>query len=221
MANVEKLINSVIEMLDESNPAPTEEVLKKLVKGTANLIPLKKDQKYSDEEINHVVRVLQTRFVHKMPIGALFETEDYKPWLESRQGDINWYYWKRYCKHLRTTKGFPLNVVRTLDEITDKIVDHLEDPAKEGGWSRRGLIVGHVQSGKTANYTGLICKAADAGYKVIIVLAGLLNSLRNQTQERLDSDFMGWCTRKNDYVGASRFDRRQATCLFYDKYRRF
>jgi hypothetical protein len=56
------------------------------------------------------------------------------------------------------------------------------------------LVVGHVQSGKTANYTGLICKAADAGYKIIIVLAGLHNNLRSQTQMRLDEGFLGYET---------------------------
>ena len=59
---------------------------------------------------------------------------------------------------------------------------------------RRGLVVGHVQSGKTGNYTGLICKAADAGYKIIIVLAGLHNNLRAQTQIRLDEGFLGFAT---------------------------
>ena len=46
------------------------------------------------------------------------------------------------------------------------------------------MVMGHVQSGKTANYTGLICKAADAGYKVVIIIAGLHNNLRNQTQRQ-------------------------------------
>ncbi|MCB1885710.1 MAG: Z1 domain-containing protein [Geminicoccaceae bacterium] len=57
---------------------------------------------------------------------------------------------------------------------------------------RRGLVVGHVQSGKTASYTGLICKAADAGYTVVIVLAGLHSNLRSQTQLRLDEGFLGY-----------------------------
>ncbi len=60
-----------------------------------------------------------------------------------------------------------------------------------------GLVVGHVQSGKTASYTGLICKAADAGYKIVIVLAGLHNNLRSQTQVRLDEGFLGYETRVN------------------------
>jgi len=63
-----------------------------------------------------------------------------------------------------------------------------------GAWDRRGLVVGHVQSGKTSNYTGLICKAADAGYRIIIVLAGIHNNLRSQTQMRLDEGFLGYET---------------------------
>ena len=53
------------------------------------------------------------------------------------------------------------------------------------------MVVGHVQSGKTANYTGLICKAADAGYRLIVVIAGIHNNLRNQTQARIDEGFIG------------------------------
>ena len=68
--------------------------------------------------------------------------------------------------------------------------DRLEDPRRPGPWDRRGMVVGQVQSGKTANYTGLICKAADAGYRLIVVLAGMHNSLRSQTQRRLDEGFL-------------------------------
>ncbi|MDF7800055.1 Z1 domain-containing protein [Pontiellaceae bacterium B1224] len=213
MADIQKLTDAVSLVLENHEP-PTEEALYQLVKAQATVIQLSENYVFSDDEMSAVVRTLQARFVHRMSMGALFEAEDYRPWLPSRQGDIDWYYWKRYEKHLRTTKGFPPKVVRTLDQITDKVLDRLEDPSKEGEWGRRGLVVGHVQSGKTANYTGLICKAADAGYKVIIVLAGLLNSLRNQTQERIDSDFMGWCTRMNEYVGASRFgSERRPVCF--------
>jgi hypothetical protein len=101
-----------------------------------------------------------------------------------------------------------------LDRVTDEILDHLENPKKDGRWSRKGLVVGHVQSGKTANYTGLITKAADAGYKVIIVLAGILNSLRNQTQERIDADFLGYDTITKKPIGVASFDStRQPVCF--------
>ena len=75
--------------------------------------------------------------------------------------------------------------------FSTKIVGHLQDPTSEGDWDRRGLVIGHVQSGKTANYMGVIARAADTGYKFIIVIAGIHNNLRKQTQERIDEGFVG------------------------------
>lgn len=202
-------------MLDlQQHPSPDEEAIIKYTRANALYLRSVKGVEYEEEEIAGVIRHIKSQFDHRMPIGVLFGSKDYRPWLAERQGDINWYYWDRYEKHLLTAKGFPPDIVRRIGEITDKILDRLEDPSKVGIWARRGMVVGHVQSGKTANYAGVICKAADAGYQVIIVLAGLLNSLRNQTQERLDSDFMGYCTRLKDYVGASRFDRSRRPIHF-------
>src|SRR5439155_6123792 len=56
---------------------------------------------------------------------------------------------------------------------------------------RHGLVVGYIQSGKTANMAALMAKAADAGYKIIIVFAGILNTLRQQTQLRFDQELTG------------------------------
>ncbi|HEY9233824.1 MAG TPA: Z1 domain-containing protein [Phenylobacterium sp.] len=105
----------------------------------------------------------------------------------------DWRYWQRYREWSEVKISD--RAVDGLDRSTDTILGLLEDPQREGPWDRRGLVVGHVQSGKTGNYTGLICKAADAGYKVIIVLAGLHNNLRSQTQMRLDEGFLGYETR--------------------------
>ena len=209
MADLTELIDTVAFHLEQLVEPPTEEALRAYVKAQAVVLSMKpgivSSGPFTDEEITEAVRALQTRFSVRMSSGTLFQAEDYKPWLAAKQGDINWYYWTRYRKHLLMNKGFSPHVVRALDTITDEIIDHLEDPGKDGAWARRGLVVGHVQSGKTANYTGLVCKAADAGYRVIIILTGMLNSLRNQTQERIDSDFMGLCTRNKDHVGASKF----------------
>ncbi|VFQ42970.1 Z1 domain-containing protein [Desulfoluna butyratoxydans] len=213
MLGIDKLIDAVALILEKHDP-PTDEALFEITKAQAMVISMTDGENFNDNIITQAVRSLQARFVHRMPMGALFESEEYRPWLAERQGDIDWYYWERYRKHLSVTKGFSPRVVRTLDTTTDNILDRLEDPHKKGEWAKRGMVVGHVQSGKTANYTGLVCKAADAGYQVIIVLAGLLNSLRNQTQERLDSDFMGWCTRVKDLVGVSRFGTgRRPVCF--------
>ena len=110
-------------------------------------------------------------------------------WVHKRQ-DINWVYSNAYKSFLSSRLWSP-NVVQSLNDVSDKILGLLQNPHSEGKWDRRGLVVGHVQSGKTANYIGLITKAADAGYKFIIVIAGIHNSLRKQTQERIDEGFIG------------------------------
>lgn len=119
--------------------------------------------------------------------------EDVKPWLHASKSKIDessgWELWTRYRNYLlKKNPNFP---VSELDRATDKILDHCMDPKVTGLWDRRGLVVGHVQSGKTANYTGLINKATDAGYKLVVVLAGMYNDLRRQTQIRIDEGFVG------------------------------
>jgi len=111
-------------------------------------------------------------------------------WVHKRV-DINWTYAKSYEEFLRN-EGWPPQMVQSLSDVTTRILGHLQDPLSEGtAWNRRGLVIGHVQSGKTANYTGLIARAADAGYKFIIVIAGIHNNLRKQTQQRVDEAFIG------------------------------
>lgn len=111
-------------------------------------------------------------------------------WVRKRE-DIPWTYSNAYGKFL-LKEGWPPQMVESLANVTGRVLGHLQDPRSEGtAWSRRGLVIGHVQSGKTANYTGLIARAADAGYKFIIVIAGIHNNLRRQTQDRIDEAFIG------------------------------
>ena len=113
-------------------------------------------------------------------------------WLPERKAEIEWNFWKRYRQYLEEGKDWPSTVTARLDKITDSTLGDIGNPAQHGQWDRRGMVVGDVQSGKTANYTGLICKAVDAGYKLIIILAGMTNDLRSQTQSRLDAEFLGF-----------------------------
>jgi hypothetical protein len=130
--------------------------------------------------------------------STLSDKTGHKDWLNAAR-KRDWRYWQRYRDFLESKMS--VKAVDALDDATNKILELLEDPLREEGWDRRGLVVGHVQSGKTGNYTGLICKAADAGYKIIIVLAGLHNNLRSQTQIRLEEGFLGYETSaKNDVV---------------------
>lgn len=146
----------------------------------------------SQKDVDDIVKKLEERFTISMGFGSIFaDPETYKPWLDNVKTTFEWYYWNRYKRYLLNHKKFSPSVIRSSDSITDKILDYLENPKKEGTWKRKGMVVGHVQSGKTANYIGLLTKAADSGYKVIVILAGMLNSLRNQTQLRVDEGFIG------------------------------
>ena len=123
--------------------------------------------------------------------GTLRSDVGHLAWLDAgRKND--WRLWQRYREFLELDLSG--DAIEALDRSTDGVLGLLEDPQRDGEWDRRGLVVGHVQSGKTGNYTGVICKAADAGYKIIIVLAGLHNNLRSQTQIRLDEGFLGYTT---------------------------
>ena len=82
-------------------------------------------------------------------------------------------------------------IINSIDFETEEILKNMENPARSK-FDSRGLVVGYVQSGKTANFTALISKAADAGYRFIIVLAGIHDELRQQTQIRIDKELTGY-----------------------------
>ncbi|PWU59460.1 endonuclease [Micromonospora globispora] len=125
---------------------------------------------------------------------GLQDDRDHIEWLPEAQLERDWDLWDRYRRYLEDVRLMPPRVVRRLDQSTDRILRQLEDPRRQGPWRRTGLVVGQVQSGKTGNYIGLACKAADAGYKLIIILAGIHNSLRSQTQLRVDEGLLGFDT---------------------------
>lgn len=166
---------------------PTPDQIRNLIAGVRRLPQC---NEVDDEAAELLARRFEERLGVTMTLGSMLKQREFTPWLDAARETIEPYYWERYRKYLGL-KRFPPEVISTLDRATDRVLGLLENPSKEGRWDRRGMVVGHVQSGKTANYAGLICKAADAGYKLVVVVAGLHNNLRNQTQERLDEDFVG------------------------------
>lgn len=102
-----------------------------------------------------------------------------------------WYYWPSLRQFLITRKQWESTALRSLDDSSDRILRQLEDPTTER-FDIRGLVLGYVQSGKTANFTALIAKAADAGYRLIVVLSGIDNGLRRQTNARLKRELVGY-----------------------------
>ncbi|EKN4736850.1 hypothetical protein FG473_000379 [Yersinia enterocolitica] len=153
----------------------------------------------TDDEFDKIKRRLKEKVVVKMDLGTFItdKKHQHKSWLPARRADLDFYFWKRYKMYLEEVKGWNSRVTGSLDRVSDEIVDLLGDPKSSDSFQRRGLVLGDVQSGKTANYTAICNKAADTGYNVIIILAGTMENLRQQTQERLDAEFSG---RKSEYL---------------------
>ena len=145
----------------------------------------------SDSERAELQSSLAYQFLHVRDLNTQIFSEPYEPWLEPFKSNHEFHFWKAYRNHLQVVSRFDADTVNSIDRTTDKVLDLCGNPSADGLGLRKGLVVGNVQSGKTADYIGLIAKAADCGYKVIIVLAGLLNTLRSQTQRRIDEGFVG------------------------------
>ncbi|MGW0966712.1 Z1 domain-containing protein [Streptomyces sp. NPDC002516] len=127
--------------------------------------------------------------VHTEP-GPVTISREFQPWYTREQAANRSFYWTSYESLLRR-KGWGDVAVSGLDEAAHAVVERLADPTRDDPYGARGLVVGYVQSGKTANFTGVTAKAIDAGYRLVIVLGGTLNLLRGQTQRRLDMELIG------------------------------
>lgn len=162
-------------------------------------------EELSDVDWEIMQRELEALFNVKMEFGILIQGEEQQKrdttwWTSTAKQISENYYWNRYLKQMK--RSLPFEVIKTIDVDTDKVMDNIENPYLDD-FSRYGMVVGHVQSGKTGNYSALICKAADAGYKFIVVIAGGINNLRNQTQERLNMSFVG--VDEGNRVGVGKF----------------
>lgn len=149
----------------------------------------------ADEDLGLLKTEIHQERIVVMDPGGVITDKSYKPWLQERQADINWIRWNAYLQ-LMQQKGIPPVVLDSMHERNKTVLDLAGDPLLEGNWSRRGLVIGEVQSGKTSNYLALFNKAADSGYKIFILLAGHTDALRSQTQRRVDEGFIGTDTRK-------------------------
>ena len=192
---IENVISTAVNTQYKDVP-PTEEQFKALADSMrasmAAMFPV------TDEEYAEILFRLKATLVIQMDVGVFINDRNTKhqSWLPARKADLEFFFWKRYKKYLEEQKHWNPRVTATLDKVSDEIVDLLGDPQSKFPFQRRGLVLGDVQSGKTANYTAISNKAADTGYRVIIVLAGMMENLRQQTQSRLDTEFSG---RKSEY----------------------
>ena len=203
--------------------SPTQTRIREVIAETRRACPSVSDTEAED-------LALEFEFIHgvRMTDGAALQDPEFEPWLDAARSGIDFYYWSRYRRFM-AEKGLSGQVLGGLSNVTDRILGLLENPEKPGRWDRRGMVMGHVQSGKTANYIGVVTKAADAGYRVIIIIAGLQNKLRNQTQRRVDEGFVGFSSTagtrrqslKQTILGVGRYDSRHRPSAFTTAHRDF
>lgn len=143
-----------------------------------------------ESEIETIKKKLLAIFSHHLDMGTMITDNSQEPWFMARTKDCEMFYSERNRQYLLQYRGLSPDVVSKLDSITDTIMDGFGDPKKES-FARRGLVMGDVQSGKTNTYARLCCKAVDVGYRMIILLTGTLESLRRQTQGRMDEGLVG------------------------------
>ena len=177
-------------LLEKENTEIDEKIIFDKIQDAINVLNIS----IGKEEFNEVYNSLKDHFAIVMSMGqAIYGDEIPDEWytyVKEQRHDTNCSYWDRYKEFLRN-ENFPNKVIDSIDKDTDKITNLLGDPSVTYKYSRKGLVIGDVQSGKTANYIAVMNKAADAGYKIIILLTGTIEKLRKQTQERVDKGFIG------------------------------
>lgn len=172
---------------------------------------------------------------HAFPInlaGAVVisgKPADWDPWYTNDLVAQRSFYWDGY-RGVLEAKGWSAHAISELGRTTDEVVKRLANPTRNDPYQSKGLVVGHVQSGKTANFTGVLAKAIDAGYKLVIVLTGTIELLRGQTQRRLDMELIGEenilggvprdnaeLTASVDYIGDGDIDWYEGRFVSYGK----
>lgn len=187
--DLENMISALISSRFMDVP-PTEaefnETAERIRNANSSFIPV------SDEEFNNLKKRLREKIVVTMDTGVCLQdlNNGHKSWLPAKRADIDFYYWERYKQYLEKIKHWNPRVTSKLGQVSDEILDQCGDPSGSD-FHIRGLVLGDVQSGKTSNYTALANKVADVGYDLVIVLAGIPELLRQQTQKRLDKEFCG------------------------------
>ncbi len=191
-ANKVSLITRFVKVLVEANKKENclkEEDVDAYIKLSLTMI----QDACNQEEIAAAKRDITYHYlIYTEPGKSIVADYEEENWYDDAKLEVEPKFWSRYRDYLIDEKHFNPNIVTTLsdDTIDMKLMNYIGNPKSNFGL-KRGLIIGDVQSGKTSTYIGFMCKAADAGYKVFILLTGTIESLRQQTQERVEEGFIG------------------------------
>lgn len=196
-------------IMSQINNVETEpdliELAENLRENNKSLLTYLTDEMYQDI-VDLAVKSLKVTFGESFIIE---NEDDHKAWFEKYYKDLQHTRWDRYIEFLKREKKYPPAVTTAMKENLFRIIDLVGDP-NGNNFTKKGLVVGDVQSGKTSNYIGLMNLAMDANYKVIIVLTGTTNELRKQTQIRIEEG-----------VGKNRKNPVGVSALINDNYTKF
>ncbi len=176
-------------------------------------------RKLTSEEIEQLFNELGEAYGLTIGEDFIICSDEDEPWFQKRTGTSDNRHWARFEKYL-AAKLPNTDLVHDIDRSSSDIMNHMGNPALNE-FNKRGLVVGDVQSGKTNSFIAVINKAADVGYKVIVILSGMTNALRLQTQHRIDEGFVG--TRITDTqtygipMGVGHFEQFFPNCLTGEK----
>lgn len=190
--NQKNIIGTILLNMSASTLPVTEEMISNLVDMNDNMNTMMYGTpKMTPEEREEVINELHAALFVRIDRGHFVKENDHTPWYMAAKAENTSKFWDRYRLYLLKEKHWNGDTINELDKTTDEIMDLLGNPDQADGFMRRGLCIGDVQSGKTSTYIGLINKAADAHYRVIILLTGTIEKLRRQTQQRIDEGFIG------------------------------
>ncbi|MGX7420462.1 Z1 domain-containing protein [Carnobacterium gallinarum] len=124
--------------------------------------------------------------------GEILQKNPNSNWFVQTRIDRGTVRFDAYEKYLEHVSEYSTNVITSISNNMDKVMNSIGDPLSDTSFFSKGLVIGDVQSGKTGNFIALMNKAADAGYNMIVVTTGTIEKLRRQTQERIEQGFGGF-----------------------------
>lgn len=196
-----KQLFQILMMIDPSAGPVSEEVIEQKLIETRDKLP--SDYPLDDDLFLSLKKLIHSEYTILQNEGSALTDDDHTSWYKGKESQFGTEYWSRYKQYLIELKNFPILTVQNLERDLNNIVDLLGNPNSDTNFARRGLVIGDVQSGKTSNYIGLLSKSVDAGYKVVILLTGTIEKLRQQTQIRVEEGFIGYDSLNQKRIGVA------------------
>ena len=207
---VDQVRGSIKNFIDANPNVPEKQIRKKMDQLTVQFAKINSVELTSTDK-EEIIQTVAFQIVGSMEDASnIFNIDKFDPWLDQYKSDFDNKYWDDYHFHLFQKPYYttgPNGTLTKMGNSIDFILSMLANPNGEPS-SRKGMVVGNVQSGKTSHYIGLISKAADAGYKVVIVITGMLEDLRKQTQIRTEEGFLAKDILTGESVGVGLQRRR-------------